>query len=79
MHIDFLLGVGTWMASLSAEPTYNHLVASNHLNLLAAVSIFMNQAYTALYYLDISYIHRLFFLREDYQYFVDKKLRLNML
>lgn len=74
----FIMGVSLWITNLSYRPP-NIDIIINDISLLSTMSIFMNQAYTALYYLDINYIHRLFFLREDYQFFVDKKLRLNML
>lgn len=78
LFIDFVLEISVLLVSYSIEPI-NSSIFGNYISLLGGVSVLLNQGYTSMYYLDINFIHKLFFLREDYQYFVDKKLRLNML
>jgi len=49
------------------------------LYMLGIITLLAHQIYTALYYNDINFIHKQFYQRADFQYFMEKKLYHNTL
>ena len=76
-NLDFLMIISNLLFEIS-NPNYKSFF--NYVIYLTGIIILLShQIYIALYYNDINYIHKQFFQRFDYQYFLEKKPHLNIL
>jgi len=73
----FLMLIGTSLFTM--QNTHYQSFLNYLVYLVGIITLLSHQIYTALYYNDISFIHKQFYQRVDYQFFMDKKLYHNTL